>query len=74
MIVILPIPFSVLYFLNQLTKAGSSYSYRKHMVESKTFRDDEELKELIEAGKMKIILKVFCQSTKFRKIFEIIRK
>lgn len=46
LIVILPIPFSVLYFLNQLTKAGSSYSYRKHMVESKTFRDDEELKEL----------------------------
>ena len=48
LIVILPIPFSVLYFLNQLTKAGSSYSYRKHMVESKTFRDDEELKELKE--------------------------
>lgn len=48
LIVSLPVPFSVLYFINQLTKSSSSLSYRKHMVESTSFDDEELMKELQE--------------------------
>lgn len=46
LIMTLPVPFSILYFLNQLTKAGSSYSYRKRMIESKVVDDSKVMEEL----------------------------
>ncbi|RIA64117.1 cardiolipin synthase [Anaeroplasma bactoclasticum] len=46
MIMTLPVPFSTLYFLNQLTKWASSLSYRKRMVDVKVLDDNEVMEEL----------------------------
>ncbi len=48
LILLLPLPFSVLFFLNTITKAASSYSYKHHMIKFPSYLDDIELKELKE--------------------------
>lgn len=55
------------------TTGKMSKTNKKSIIETYVEIEDEEINNLLNSRELKIILKVFCSSTKYRKVFEIQR-